>query len=338
MLRLIKVLPILKLSNYFKQRALNMTRIVEMLFGYYVACHIISCSLICIAYTQPDIRTTWLRRLPAPQDGGMRTESGFEGLTDSSIYIHALDFTVNTVSHVAVGEVTMVSAKERIYNAFIILCGTFIYAFLFGNVASIMADFAPQMFYFKFHKQYEEVMSSLNSESVPQPLIDKIKDYFDYVWTNSKGIKYSEFLDQLPKCLNADILTSRYSEAIHNSIIFKKDFGAVDHALVNSILTLLEYRVYMDGDFIVIGGSISQNTYIFMEGEAVVLGLNEEFIAVIKSGGHYSNDLDPEDEDSFGYKRPLHIVSSGISIIGILNKTQLFDLYVAYPHFQETLR
>lgn len=101
----------------------------------------------------------------------MRTEEGFEGLSDSSIYIHALNFTVNTVSHVAVGEITTISYEERIYNAFVILCGTFIYAFLFGNVASIMADFAPQMFYFKFHKEYEEVMSSLNKESVPPELI-----------------------------------------------------------------------------------------------------------------------------------------------------------------------
>jgi hypothetical protein len=201
-----------------------------------------------------------------------------------------------------------------------------------------MADFAPQMFFFKFHKQYEEVMSSLNREAVPKELINKIKNYFDFVWANSKGINYSEFLGGLPPCLNADILFSRYSEAIRNSIIFKNELDLVDTALTNSILTCLEYRVYMDGDFIVIGGSSSMNTYIILEGEAIVFGLNEEFIAYIKSGGHYSNNLEDDDEEAFEYKRPLHIVSKGISIVGILSIDRLKELYMAYPDFKRTLR
>ena len=145
-------------------------------------------------------------------------------------------------------------------------------------------------------------------------------------------------MNDLPKCLNADILSARYAEAIENSLIFKNEYGENDHALANSVLTALEYKIYMDGDFIVIGGSTSRNTYIFVEGEAIVLGLNEEFMAIIRSGGHYSNDLEPGDEEIFDYKRPLHIVSAGISIVGILNQNQLYKLYIAYPEFQEKLR
>ena len=103
-------------------------------------------------------------------------------------------------------------------------------------------------------------------------------------------------------------------------------------------MTFLEYRVYMDGDFIVIGGSSSMNTYFFLEGEAIILGLNEEFIGYIKSGGHYSNDLEDGNELIFDYKRPFHIVSKGITKVGILNNEKLKDLYIAFPKFKETLR
>lgn len=71
---------------------------------------------------------------------GMRQVEGFEGLSDSSIYIHALNFTFNTFSHIAIGDISAVTYKERIYNSYGIFIGTFIYAFLFGNVASIVAD------------------------------------------------------------------------------------------------------------------------------------------------------------------------------------------------------
>ena len=84
---------------------------------------------------------------------GFREYSDYTNLSKWSIYVHALNFTVNTVSHVAIGDMTSVTSEERIFNAFVILCGTFIYAFLFGNVASIMKDFAPQMF-LNFQKNY----------------------------------------------------------------------------------------------------------------------------------------------------------------------------------------
>ena len=279
-----------------------------------------------------------MRRIPSPQFDGIKQENNFNDISDNSIYVHALNFVFNTFSHLAIGDMSMISAEERIYNAFMILVGTFIYAFLFGNVASIMADFAPQMFFFKFHKQYEDVMSSLNRGEVPDSLISKIKDYFDYVWSNSKGISYTEILEDLPPCLNADILYARYNEAIRNSVIFRNEEDEVNPALVNSILTCLEYRIYMDGDFVIVGGSSSMNTYIILEGEAVVFGLNEEFISHIKSGGYYSNDLEVGDEDTFQFKRPLHIVSKGISLVGILSIEKLQELYIAYPDLKTTLQ
>ncbi|CAI2367548.1 unnamed protein product [Moneuplotes crassus] len=326
-LRLVKLYPILKVFEAIKQKVLNFGRIIEMLFLYYAACHIIACSFINIAYRQDDIRETWLRRLTVPQPEGMRLENSFDGLSDTTIYVHALEFTVNTVSHLAIGEITTINYRERIYNAFVILCGTFIYAFLFGNIASIMTEFASQMPFFKLHKQFEDVMNSLNKEAVPMPLISKIKDYYDYIWANSGGVSQDEILMDY---LNA--------EAANKSIIFKDDNGEVDNALTNSVMTFLEYRIYMDGDFIVIGGSSSMNTYFLLEGEAIIIGLNEEFIGYMKTGGHYSNDLDDDNENTFDYKRPFHIVSKGISKVGILNRSKLYDLYIAFPRFKETLR
>ena len=94
----------------------------------------------------------------------------------------------------------------------------------------------------------------------------------------------------------------------------------------------------MDGDFIVIGGSHSRNTYIMMEGEAGVFSFRDEFISLMKTGSYYSNDLDSDDEDTFQYKRPVHIVSKGTSIVGVLTIEMLNELYLAYPEFKCIMR
>ena len=125
---------------------------------------------------------------------------------------------------------------------------------------------------------------------------------------------------------------------LKNLIIFRNFNNVIDISFANSLIKLVQFRTYMDGDFIVIGGSHSRNTYIMMEGEAGVFSFRDEFISFMKTGSHYSNDLDSDDEDTFQYKRPVHIVSKGTSIVGVLTIEMLNELYLAYPDFKCIMR
>ena len=66
LLRLLKIWPIFKLIETIKKQAVNIVRIIEVIFGYYIICHIVSCLWISIALHEPDVRETWLRRVPVP--------------------------------------------------------------------------------------------------------------------------------------------------------------------------------------------------------------------------------------------------------------------------------
>lgn len=50
-----------------------------------------------------------------------------------------------TVSHIGVGDITSNTTSERAFNCFTILIGTFSYAILFGNMTSIVLDFASRL-------------------------------------------------------------------------------------------------------------------------------------------------------------------------------------------------
>ena len=192
--------------------------------------------------------------------------------------------------------------------------------------------------FIKSYNKYEVVLSSLKVDVVPKKLMTNIKAYFDFSWTNSNGIPIDELSSKLPSWLNTDILGARYSNAIQNWILFKNLNNEIDMPFANSLITSLKFRTYMDGDFIVIGGSHSRNTYIMMEGEAGIFSFRDEFISFMKTGDYYSNDLDSNDEDTFQYKRPVHIVSKGTSIVGVLIHDILNELYLAYPNFKEAMR
>lgn len=72
----------------------------------------------------------------------MRDSANIDDLSNWSLYVHALYFIVNTISHVAIGDITAVNNNERVFVSILILFGTFCYSFLFGNIVSIVSDFA----------------------------------------------------------------------------------------------------------------------------------------------------------------------------------------------------
>jgi len=51
-------------------------------------------------------------------------------------------------------------------------------------------------------------------------------------------------------------------------------------------MKLIKFRVYMRNDFIVKVGSWGSTTYLILDGEAAVLGINNEVMGLLKSGCH----------------------------------------------------
>jgi len=88
-------------------------------------------------------------------------------------------------------------------------------------------------------------------------LVSSINEYFDYIWGNENGGSVEElFISDLPQCIRSDILLCKYQDAIESSLIFKDDSGAVDVSLSNSIIKMMETRVYMTNEYIFKVGSL----------------------------------------------------------------------------------
>lgn len=78
LLRLCKIWPVYKIFSTWKKREVDLIRIFEVIFSYYFACHIITCYVISIAINAPDVRETWMRRIPVPQFDGEDPANNFK--------------------------------------------------------------------------------------------------------------------------------------------------------------------------------------------------------------------------------------------------------------------
>lgn len=116
----------------------------------------------------------------------VRLENNLDGVSDSTLYIHALFLVSNLISHVAVADINTISTDERMLNAFIMWLFTFFYAFLFANIASIVRDLLGTNF-LTFHEKYNTVRSMLPKDKMPKEVMKKISKYYDFKWATSQG-------------------------------------------------------------------------------------------------------------------------------------------------------
>ena len=164
-LRLIVYWPIIDMFSYFRKKAMNTVRIFEVIFVYYLTAHTFACFFIHVAtYPQQlDIRETWLRRLPAPLDDGIRASGDINELSEFTIYIHALLFIVNSLSHIALGDIASTTLTERSYNIVILVFMTFIYAYLLGTIVSMVAEFIPAYF-IQLNECYQHIIHKVSKD------------------------------------------------------------------------------------------------------------------------------------------------------------------------------
>ena len=179
----------------------NILRIFEVLFYYLIIVNLFGCLWLALSLHSHQT-DTWLIRIPVPQlDNGVRDITNPDlAVSDSSLYIHTIYWSLVTISHIGVGDITAINIEERAFNCFTILCGTFIYAILFGNIAALVSDLSP-ILRSKLHTQYRFVMDLVYKKGIEKKFSKRLKEYYNYIWSTNKGVNEKQILQELPPAL-----------------------------------------------------------------------------------------------------------------------------------------
>lgn len=81
-LRLAKIWPFYRVIQILKKLDVYLVRLLEVLITYYLLAHIVSGVMLNIALTQPDIRKTWINRVPILLPAEVRLENNLDGVSN----------------------------------------------------------------------------------------------------------------------------------------------------------------------------------------------------------------------------------------------------------------
>ena len=333
MLRLIKFWPLVKLLSLLKVSWLNAIRILEVIFYYFIFAHMMTCLMILMMYIPKTFNESWVRRIPYPQVDiyGARTGDDMTGVTNSDIYIAGLYVTYMTLSHVTMGDISAVNINERILTTIYVAFSLHLYVVLFASITSMVSDLAKSLQATLQHK-YESLLSTIRGNNLPEELLKRIKDYFDYLWLESKGIA-TDHLDGLPDGIRSDIQMILYKKALDNGFLFKGTRGTLDRRVAMSFFKLAKIKKCMKGDIIIKAGSNCTKTVLLLEGELALIGVPNSRVGMLKPGLFFGNTLD----ENARQPRPAHLVATIASTIAIMREKDLMLLTNAFPTMKARL-
>ncbi|CAF4267094.1 unnamed protein product, partial [Rotaria socialis] len=182
-----------------------------------------------------------------------------------SKYITALYFTFSSLTSVGFGNVSPNTDSEKIFSICIMLIGSLMYASIFGNVSAIIQRLYSGTA--RYQIQMLRVKEFIRFHQIPNPLRQRLEDYFNHAWNYTNGIDMNMVLKGFPECLQADICLHLNSQLLKNCPAFK---DASDGCLRTFSMKFKTTHA-PPGDIITHRGDILTSLYFISRGSIEIL-------------------------------------------------------------------
>ncbi|CDQ58132.1 unnamed protein product [Oncorhynchus mykiss] len=192
-------------------------------------------------------------------------------------YVTALYFTFSSLTSVGFGNVSPNTNSEKIFSICVMLIGSLMYASIFGNVSAIIQRLYSGTA--RYHTQMLRVREFIRFHQIPNPLRQRLEEYFQHAWSYTNGIDMNAVnkpadvcpllyvLKGFPECLQADICLHLNRTLLENCKAFKGSTKGCLRALAMRFKTTHA----PPGDTLVHTGDIISALYFISRGSIEIL-------------------------------------------------------------------
>ena len=319
LLRLIKIYRFLTILNRIPHLNPTIVRIIRLLISVTVYAHWIACIWLYISVFELHTATpkdTWAVRYEISEQDTFAQ------------YVRSLYWVITTMTTVGYGDITPNNTIETIFTMVVMILGVSIYAYIIGNIASMIANLDA------YNKRFQNQLLSLSNfmkvHRLPRELKERIHDYMQLLWSNRKQLVDNTATDFLPKCLRQELALHITREVVQKVPMFS-DCGI---GVMNSISMMLTSESYLAGDVILREGEIANEMYFIALGQVKVMDdTSGEVLATIGKGGFFGEVALIKDNTT----RTRTIKAADRVECFILAKKDFEILLNCYPEFKDKI-
>ncbi|RWS23514.1 potassium voltage-gated channel subfamily H member 7-like protein, partial [Leptotrombidium deliense] len=272
LLRLVRVAR--KIDRYSEYGAAVLLLLVA---AFALVAHWLACIWYAIGNAERSVpgslKIGWLDHL-AKDTLQFYNEDGGGGPSRKSKYITALYFTFSSLTSVGFGNVSPTTNMEKVFCITVMLVGSLMYASIFGNVSAIIQRLYSGTA--RYHTQLLRVREFIHFHQVPNPLRQRLEEYFQHAWSYTNGIDMHMVLKGFPECLQADICLHLNRNLLNNCSAFKDASPGCLRALSMKFKTTHA----PPGDTLVHRGDVLISLYFIARGTIEITN-NENVVSIL---------------------------------------------------------
>uniref|UniRef100_A0A8D3E179 Voltage-gated inwardly rectifying potassium channel KCNH2 n=1 Tax=Scophthalmus maximus TaxID=52904 RepID=A0A8D3E179_SCOMX len=240
-------------------------------------------------------------------------------------YVTALYFTFSSLTSVGFGNVSPNTNSEKIFSICVMLIGALMYASIFGNVSAIIQRLYSGTA--RYHAQMMRVREFIRFHQIPNPLRQRLEEYFQHAWSYTNGIDMNAVLKGFPECLQADICLHLNRSLLQNCKAFKGSTKGCLRALAMRFKTTHA----PPGDTLVHAGDLISDLYFISRGSIEILK-GDVVVAILGK-----NDIfgEPIDLDALPGKSSADVRALTYCDLHKINRDEILEVLDMYPEFCE---
>ncbi|XP_074107271.1 potassium voltage-gated channel seizure isoform X11 [Cotesia typhae] len=247
------------------------------------------------------------------------------GPSIKSRYITALYFTFSSLTSVGFGNVAPNTDTEKIFTIVVMLIGSLMYASIFGNVSAIIQRLYSGTA--RYHTQMLRVREFIRFHQIPNPLRQRLEEYFQHAWTYTNGIDMNSVLKGFPECLQADICLHLNRQLLNNCKAFEKASPGCLRALSLKFKTTHA----PPGDTLVHRGDVLTSLYFISRGSIEILK-NDIVMAILNPPDIFGEN--PCEHPTVG-KSSCNVRALTYCDLHKIHRDDLLDVLALYPEFHQ---
>eukprot|EP00736_Rhodelphis_marinus_P009361 Rmarinus@m.18252 len=321
--RLFKLMRLMRMSRIMERLEMSNTvppavfRLTKLLLALTFVWHWIACIYWYIA----------------KQDGfasedaiGWAPEEELEYAELSEQYFAAMLWAITTTTGIGASFAPQ-TTQQRLFTIAVVVMGVLMLASIIGGVTSALQNIDDEN---RDRQQHAESLALYMRQAQIKPELQReIRDYYMYLWSSPQVLKERSFLDDLHPALQAQLSLATNRPLLEQVPMFQD----VKADCLMAIADVLESRIYLPGEFIVIRGEQGDCMFFIVRGQVEVLDRKMKHIATMENGDFFGEQvlLRP------GLTRSATIRSVSYCDIMVLQRDDFQDVVHQFPRLRAEL-
>uniref|UniRef100_A0A671XJA9 Potassium voltage-gated channel subfamily H member 7 n=1 Tax=Sparus aurata TaxID=8175 RepID=A0A671XJA9_SPAAU len=323
LLRLVRVARKLDRYSEYGAAVLMLLMCIFALIAHWLACIWYAIGNVEKPYLEHKIG--WLDNLGVSIGKRYNYSDPSSGPSIKDKYVTALYFTFSSLTSVGFGNVSPNTNSEKIFSICVMLIGSLMYASIFGNVSAIIQRLYSGTA--RYHAQMLRVKEFIRFHQIPNPLRQRLEEYFQHSWTYTNGIDMNTVLKGFPECLQADICLHLNRNLLHNC----KAFQGATKGCLRALAMHFKTTHAPPGDTLVHSGDVLTALYFLSRGSIEIL--KDDIVVAILG----KNDIFGEMIHQFGKpgKSNADVRALSYCDLSTIQREDLLEVIDMYPEFAD---